>query len=85
MAMYDRIGRKAPGSNVRIPTHFATSEDEDHMTIDARLEQWKERGTLSPEQHALLAGLSRGRRVSTTLRHSGTEIREYFRLSCGVY
>jgi hypothetical protein len=24
------------------------------------------------------------RRVSTTLRHSGTEIREYFRLSCGV-
>ena len=25
------------------------------------------------------------RRVSTTLRHSGTEIREYFRLSCGVY
>jgi hypothetical protein len=32
-----------------------------------------------------LASMPNGRRVSTTLRHSGTEIREYFRLSCGVY
>ena len=30
------------------------------MTILARLEQWKERGAISPEQHTLLAGLSRG-------------------------
>ena len=37
------------------------------MTIDARLEQWKERGTLSPEQHALLAGLSRGEPFSVFL------------------
>lgn len=30
------------------------------MTILTRLEQWKERGVISPEQHTLLAGLSRG-------------------------
>jgi hypothetical protein len=30
------------------------------MTILTRLEQWKEHGVISPEQHALLAGLSRG-------------------------
>jgi hypothetical protein len=30
------------------------------MTILTRLEQWKENGTISPEQHTLLAGLSRG-------------------------
>ncbi len=30
------------------------------MTILTRLEQWKENGTISPEQHALLRGLSRG-------------------------
>jgi hypothetical protein len=30
------------------------------MTISTRLEQWKERGTISPEQHALLSGLSQG-------------------------
>lgn len=29
------------------------------MTILARLEQWEERGTISPQQHTLLAGLSR--------------------------
>jgi hypothetical protein len=29
------------------------------MTILTRLEQWKEHGIISPEQHALLAGLSR--------------------------
>jgi hypothetical protein len=29
------------------------------MTLLARLEQWRERGALSPEQHRLLAGLSR--------------------------
>jgi hypothetical protein len=30
------------------------------MTILARLEQWQQRGIISPEQHTLLAGLSRG-------------------------
>jgi len=30
------------------------------VTIFTRLEQWKEHGILSPEQHAFLAGLSRG-------------------------
>jgi hypothetical protein len=30
------------------------------MTILTRLEQWKEQGVISTEQHALLAGLSRG-------------------------
>jgi hypothetical protein len=32
---------------------------EDFMTIVTRLDQWKERGIISPEQHTLLAGLSR--------------------------
>src|SRR4051794_21372592 len=35
-------------------------EYEDFMTILARLEQWKEHGTISAEQHAHLAALSRG-------------------------
>ena len=30
------------------------------MTILTRLDQWKEQGTISPEQHAHLARLSRG-------------------------
>jgi hypothetical protein len=34
------------------------------MTILTRLEQWKEHGTISPEQHAHLAGLSRGEPLS---------------------
>src|ERR1051326_4334632 len=37
------------------------------MTILARLEQWKESGILSPEQHTLLAGLSRGEPFSLFL------------------
>ena len=37
------------------------------MTIFTRLEQWKERGTISSEQHALLAGLSRGEPFSLFL------------------
>jgi hypothetical protein len=37
------------------------------MTILARLEQWKERGILSPEQHTVLAGLSRGEPFSVFL------------------
>ncbi len=37
------------------------------MTILTRLEQWKEQGIVSPEQHALLAGLSRGEPFSVFL------------------
>ena len=37
------------------------------MTILARLEQWRERGEISPEQHTLLAGLSRGEPFSLFL------------------
>src|ERR1700723_1578623 len=37
------------------------------MTIFTRLEQWRERGILSPEQHTLLAGLSRGEPFSLFL------------------
>src|ERR1700720_2816210 len=42
-------------------------ENEDFMTTLTRLEQWKERGIISPEQHALLAGLSRGEPLSLFL------------------
>ncbi len=37
------------------------------MTILTRLEQWKEHGIISPEQHTLLAGLSRGEPFSLFL------------------
>jgi hypothetical protein len=37
------------------------------MTLLTRLEQWKEQGILSPEQHALLAGLSCGEPFSLFL------------------
>jgi hypothetical protein len=42
-------------------------ENEDFMTILTRLEQWKEQGIISPEQHTLLAGLSRGEPFSLFL------------------
>lgn len=37
------------------------------MTILARLEQWKEQGVISPDQHALLSGLSRNEPFSLFL------------------
>ncbi len=37
------------------------------MTITARLDQWKQRGTISPEQHTLLSGLSRSEPFSLFL------------------
>src|SRR5260221_468367 len=37
------------------------------MTILARLELWREQGAMSPEQHAFLAGLSRGEPFSLFL------------------
>jgi hypothetical protein len=42
-------------------------ENEGLMTILTRLEQWKEQSTISPEQHAHLAGLSRGEPFSLFL------------------
>jgi hypothetical protein len=52
-----------PGSRRSLPHR----ENGDFVTIFTRLEQWKERGILSPEQHALLAGLSRGEPFSIFL------------------
>lgn len=37
------------------------------MTILTRLEQWKQSGVISPEQHTLLAGLSQGKPFSVFL------------------
>src|SRR6188768_1432919 len=37
------------------------------MTIYSSLEQWKERGVISPEQNTLLAGLARGAPFSVFL------------------
>jgi hypothetical protein len=42
-------------------------ENEGFVTILTRLEQWKEHKTISPEQHAHLAGLSRGEPFSLFL------------------
>src|SRR5260370_23664628 len=52
-----------PGSG-RIAPH---SENKDFMTIVTRLDQWKERGIISPEQRTLLEGLSRGEPFSLFL------------------
>jgi len=46
-----------------MPGSGRTDTGPDHkvfMTIFTRLEQWKEHGVISPEQHSLLAGFSRG-------------------------
>ena len=37
------------------------------MTLPAQLDRWKEQGTISPEQHALLSGLSRDEPCSVFL------------------
>jgi hypothetical protein len=42
-------------------------ENEGFMTILTRLEQWEEQAKISPEQHAHLAGLSRGEPLSLFL------------------
>jgi hypothetical protein len=42
-------------------------ENEGVMTILDRFEQWKAQGTISPEQHSYLTGLSRGERFSLFL------------------
>ena len=43
----------------KVPDALPRPENEEFMTILTRLEQWREHGLISPEQHALLAGLSR--------------------------
>jgi hypothetical protein len=43
------------------------AENEDFMTILTRLQQWKDQGKISPEQHAHLAGLSSGEPFSLFL------------------
>jgi len=40
---------------------------ENFMTVLTRLEEWKARGVISPEQHAHLAGLARGEPLSLAL------------------
>ena len=42
-------------------------QNENFMTIFTRLDQWKERSVISPEQHTLLTGLSRGEPFSLFL------------------
>ena len=58
-------GTKGPipgyGHSVPVP------ENKAFMTILARLQQWKEQSKISPEQHAYLAGLSRGEPFSLFL------------------
>jgi Predicted membrane protein (DUF2157) len=48
------------GSNAGHGDAVPGPENEDFMTILARLEHWKKQGAISPEQHAHLASLSRG-------------------------
>ena len=50
-----------------MPAADTLSENEDFMTILARLERWKEQGAISSEQHACLASLCRGEPCSLFL------------------
>jgi hypothetical protein len=68
--MYDKSHASKKWHPDRMPDSGRTSArpgNEGFMTIFTRLEQWKEHGTISPEQHALLAGLSRGEPFSIFL------------------
>ena len=67
--MYDRSHEPDKRQSHRIPgsARVARGPNADVMTILARLEQWKERGIISPEQQTLLAGLSRGEPFSVFL------------------
>ncbi len=55
------------GSSRFTPHLDPPGEREDFMTVLARLEQWRESDVISPEQHKLLAGLSRGEPFSVFL------------------
>lgn len=48
-------------------TDTLSHENQNFMTILARLEHWKEQGTISPEQHAYLTSLCRGEPFSLFL------------------
>ena len=48
-------------------TDTLSQENEDFMTILARLEHWKQQGSISPEQHTYLASLCRGEPFSLFL------------------
>ena len=54
-----------PGCGHGVPVR--SPENEGFVTILTRLEQWKEQGKISPEQHVHLAGLSRGEPFSLFL------------------
>ncbi len=56
-----------PGSNTGYGHGVLGPENEGFLTILTRLEQWKEQGKISPEQHAHLAGLSREEPLSLFL------------------
>ena len=56
-----------PGSNTDYGLGVLGPENEGFLTILTRLEQWKEQGKISPEQHAHLAGLSREEPLSLFL------------------
>ena len=48
-------------------TDTLSQQNEDFMTILARLERWREQGAISPEQHSHLASLCRGEPFSLFL------------------
>jgi len=48
-------------------TDTLSQQNEDFMTILARLEHWREQGAISPEQHSHLASLCRGEPLSLFL------------------
>jgi|NGEPerStandDraft_6_1074524.scaffolds.fasta_scaffold07610_1 hypothetical protein len=50
-----------------LATDMPSQQNEDFMTILARLEHWREQGAISPEQHSHLASLCRGESCSLFL------------------
>src|SRR5271165_3448465 len=50
-----------------LATDMPSQQNEDFMTILARLEHWREQGAISPEQHSHLASLCRGEPFSLFL------------------
>jgi hypothetical protein len=62
-----RAEQVAMGACASYDNGVSRPETEGFVTILARLEQWKQQGKISPEQHAHLAGLSRGEPFSLFL------------------
>lgn len=60
-------GKLPPGRPFRIRTGAPRYENEDSVTVLNRLDQWKESGVISAEQHTLLSGLSRDEPLSISL------------------